>query len=45
VDSGGGQSSFGSMFAMVTLAIGPVLGFFIAAQRYLVQGIATQGFK
>lgn len=45
VDLGGGQSSFGSMFAMVTLAIGPVLGFFIAAQRYLVQGIATQGFK
>jgi len=45
VDSGGGQSSFGPMFAMATLAIGPVLGFFIAAQRYLVQGIATQGFK
>ncbi|MFI5010775.1 MAG: carbohydrate ABC transporter permease [Hyphomicrobiales bacterium] len=45
VDAGGGQSSFGGMFAMVTLAIGPVLGFFIAAQRYLVQGVATQGFK
>ena len=45
VDSGGGQSSYGGMFAMATLAIAPVLGFFIAAQRYLVQGVATQGFK
>ena len=45
VDAGGGQSAFGPMFAMATLAIGPVLGFFLAAQRYLVQGVATQGFK
>lgn len=45
VDTGGGQSDFGAMFAMATLAIGPVLGFFIASQRYLVQGVATQGFK
>jgi multiple sugar transport system permease protein len=45
IDAGGGQSSFGPMFAMSTLALGPVLGFFIAAQRYLVQGVATQGFK
>lgn len=45
VDSGGGQSSFGGMFAMAVLAIGPVFGFFIASQRYLVQGVATQGFK
>jgi multiple sugar transport system permease protein len=45
VDSGGGQSSFGGMFAMAVLAIGPVLGFFLASQRYLVQGVATQGFK
>ncbi len=45
VDTGGGQSDFGAMFAMATLAIGPVFGFFIASQRYLVQGVATQGFK
>lgn len=45
VDASGGESSFGGMFAMATLAIGPVLGFFLASQRYLVQGLATQGFK
>ena len=45
VDLGGGQSSFGGMFAMAVLAIGPVLGFFLASQRYLVQGVATQGFN
>jgi multiple sugar transport system permease protein len=45
LDPSGGQSSFGGLFAMVLVAIGPVLGFFLASQRLLTKGIATQGFK
>jgi multiple sugar transport system permease protein len=45
LDPSGGQSSFGGLFAMVLVSIGPVLGFFLASQRLLTQGIATQGFK
>jgi multiple sugar transport system permease protein len=45
IDSGGGRSNYGGMFAMSVLSIGPVLGFYIASQRMLVQGIATTGFK
>jgi multiple sugar transport system permease protein len=45
LDPSGGTSSFGGLFAMVLLSIGPVLGFFLASQRFLVRGIATQGFK
>ncbi len=45
LDPSGGTSSFGGLFAMVLVSIGPVLGFFIASQRLLVQGISTQGFK
>lgn len=40
-----GDSAMGSLFAMGTLSLGPVLGFFILAQRYLVRGIATTGLK
>lgn len=40
-----GESSFGSLFAMSMLALAPILGFFIAAQKYLVEGIATTGTK
>jgi len=40
-----GQSSFGPLFAMSVLAVGPVLGFFFAGQKYLVEGIATTGVK
>jgi pectin-derived oligosaccharide transport system permease protein len=40
-----GTSSFGSLFAMSVLALGPVFGFFIASQRYLIHGIATTGLK
>jgi multiple sugar transport system permease protein len=40
-----GQSSYGSLFAMSTLSLVPVLGFFIAAQKLLVEGIATSGLK
>lgn len=45
LDPSGGTSSYGGMFAMVLVSIGPVLGFFLASQRLLVRGIATQGFK
>jgi multiple sugar transport system permease protein len=45
LDPSGGTSSFGGLFAMVLVSIGPVLGFFIASQRLLVRGIATTGFK
>ena len=33
LDPSGGQSSFGGLFAMVLVSIGPVLGFFLASQR------------
>jgi multiple sugar transport system permease protein len=45
LDPSGGQSSFGALFAMVLVSIGPVLGFFLASQRLLVRGIATTGLK
>ncbi|MSU89347.1 ABC transporter permease subunit [Rhodobacteraceae bacterium 2CG4] len=45
LDPSGGTSSYGGMFAMVLVSIGPVLGFFLASQRLLVRGIATTGFK
>jgi multiple sugar transport system permease protein len=45
LDPSGGTSSFGGLFAMVVVSIGPVLGFFLASQRMLTRGIATQGFK
>ncbi|MDT0267410.1 carbohydrate ABC transporter permease [Streptomyces sp. DSM 44915] len=40
-----GQSAYGSLFAMSTLSLVPVLAFFIAAQKLLVEGIATSGLK
>jgi multiple sugar transport system permease protein len=40
-----GTSSFGPLFAMSVLALGPVFGFFLATQRFLVHGIATTGIK
>lgn len=40
-----GESSWGALFAMAALSLGPVLGFFIVAQKYLVKGIATTGMK
>jgi len=40
-----GTTSWGELFAMSTLAIGPVLGFFILCQRFLINGIATTGLK
>ncbi|MEO3754233.1 carbohydrate ABC transporter permease [Streptomyces sp. B6B3] len=40
-----GQSAYGSLFAMSTLSLVPILGFFIAAQKLLVEGIATSGMR
>lgn len=40
-----GTSAYGSLFAMSLLALGPIVGFFIVAQKYLVEGIATSGLK
>lgn len=40
-----GQSDWGAMFAMAVLTLLPVLGFFLAFQRTLIQGIATTGMK
>ena len=40
-----GQSQWGQMFAMSFVSLAPVIGFFIAGQKYLVKGIATTGFK
>lgn len=38
-------SSFGALFAMSVISLLPVLGIFMAAQRLLVDGIATTGMK
>nr|WP_307721126.1 carbohydrate ABC transporter permease [Streptomyces otsuchiensis] len=40
-----GDSSWGPMFAMSVIALGPIFGFFLAGQKYLVRGIATSGLK
>jgi multiple sugar transport system permease protein len=40
-----GQSAFGPMFAMSVLALVPIGLFFLAFQRYLVEGVATSGLK
>lgn len=45
LDATGGQSSYGALFAMATLSLAPLVGFFIAFQRLLVEGIATSGIK
>ncbi|RYG86233.1 MAG: carbohydrate ABC transporter permease [Alphaproteobacteria bacterium] len=40
-----GESSYGPLFAMSVLSLVPAFAFFIFAQRYIVEGIATTGFK
>jgi ABC-type glycerol-3-phosphate transport system permease component len=35
----------GQIFAMSVISLAPVVGFFIAGQKYLVKGIATTGLK
>lgn len=39
------SSDYGTMFAMSTLSILPVMLIFIFCQKYLVEGIATSGLK
>ncbi|HEY9290839.1 MAG TPA: carbohydrate ABC transporter permease [Microlunatus sp.] len=40
-----GQSAWGPMFAMSIVSLLPIVGFFIAGQKYLMHGIATTGLK
>ena len=40
-----GVSAFGPLFAMATLSLAPVIGFFLVFQRMLIEGIATSGLK
>ncbi|NUP63597.1 MAG: carbohydrate ABC transporter permease [Nonomuraea sp.] len=39
------DSSWGPMFAMSIIALGPIFGFFLAGQKYLIRGVATTGLK
>ena len=39
------QTPWGPVFAMSIVSLGPIFGFFLAGQRYLVRGIATTGLK
>ena len=39
------MSDYGAQMAMAVLALVPVLLFFVLFQRYLVDGVATQGLK
>jgi multiple sugar transport system permease protein len=39
------QSSYGAMFAMSVLSLVPIVLFFAAFQRFLVEGVATSGLK
>ena len=40
-----GVSAFGPLFAMATLSIAPIVGFFLVSQRLLIEGVATTGLK
>lgn len=40
-----GRTQWGDLFAMSFLSVLPVLAVFVIFQRYLVEGIATQGLK
>ncbi|WP_299033294.1 carbohydrate ABC transporter permease [uncultured Pseudokineococcus sp.] len=45
VDQTTGAANFGPQMATAVLALVPVLIFFIIFQRYIVEGVATQGLK
>jgi multiple sugar transport system permease protein len=45
MDSTGGNSSFGQLFAMSILSLVPVMGFFLIFQRLLLDGASTSGIK
>lgn len=38
-------SAFGPMFAMSVIALLPIVLFFLAFQRFLVEGMANSGIK
>jgi len=40
-----GESSWGPLFAMSIIPLGPIFGFFLAGQKYLIRGMATTGLK
>lgn len=40
-----GESAYGSLFAMSTLALAPIVGFFLVSQKLLIEGVATTGLK
>ena len=40
-----GQSAWGQMFAMSTLALAPIFVFFLAFQKFIIQGVASTGLK
>ena len=40
-----GESSYGGLFAMCTVSLAPLVGFFLVSQRLLVEGLATTGIK
>jgi multiple sugar transport system permease protein len=40
-----GVSAYGQLFAISVISLIPILGFFIAFQRLLIEGIATSGIK
>lgn len=40
-----GDSNYGGLFAMSLLSLLPVIGFFLAFQKLLVEGISTTGLK
>ncbi|HTK09147.1 MAG TPA: carbohydrate ABC transporter permease [Ktedonobacteraceae bacterium] len=42
---GTGVSAYGQLFAISILSLIPILGFFIAFQRLLIEGVATSGIK
>ena len=39
------NSDFGALFAMSVLSLAPIMAIFIFCQRYLVEGISTEGLK
>lgn len=41
----GGATALGALFAMCTVSLAPVIGVFLAAQKFLAQGITTTGIK
>jgi multiple sugar transport system permease protein len=38
-------STYGPLFAMSVVALVPIFGFFVSAQKYLIRGVATTGLK